>query len=714
MRTISFLAIVLVLAAATARAGDAPAPTSETDTASETLPEVVVEGRAESLLGAADTASQGTVGAQELESRPLERPGEVLETVPGLIVTQHSGSGKANQYFLRGFNLDHGTDFATSINDVPVNLPSHAHGQGYTDLNFMIPELIQRLDYRKGVYYADLGDFSSAGGADMHYYTVLPQGLAQLEGGSFGYVRGLFADSPRVGQGNLLYALELYHNNGPWTVPDDYRKVNGVLRYSQGDATEGFDVTGMAYAGDWIATDQIARRALFEIPGFGLYDSLDPSDGGNSHRYSLSASWHRADADSVTKALVYGFYYDLDLFSDFTYVLDSPQGDQFEQQDRRWVGGAQTSRTWFGHLAGRYMENTVGLQVRSDVIDSGLFQTVDRQRTAKTDYAGGIIPATTRTDHVWEASVGPYFENRVQWADKVRSILGLRVDYFHFDVQSDLAVNSGTSNEALPSPKGSLVFGPWAETELYLSGGLGFHSNDARGVTTHVDPASRTPVLPADPLVRTYGAEIGARTTRVPGLQSTLALWWLDIASELVFSGDAGTTEASAPSRRYGIEFANYYAPREWLAFDADASVSHAQFRTTVNDSDTGLHGTYIPEAVDSVLSTGVNFHQRGERGAFGELRLRFFGSRALTEDNSVRSGVTALLSSKLGYNFNPKWTFTVELFNLLDRQDHEIDYYYPSRLPGEPAGPQHGGYNDIHFKPVDPISARAALTRRF
>jgi len=676
------------------------------------LPEVIVYGRADSLLGIAGAASQGTVGREELEYRTLSRPGEVLETVPGVIATQHSGAGKANQYFLRGFNLDHGTDFATSINGVPVNLPTHAHGQGYSDLNFMIPELIERVDFRKGVYYADLGDFSSAGAADIRYVDFLPLSIAQVEGGSFGYERGLFASSQRVGSGNILYAVELFHNDGPWTNPDDYKKINGVLGYSRGTAESGCSITSMSYVGDWNATDQIARRALQKIHGFGLFDSLDSSDGGNSQRHSLSAEWHRADADSSTKVLFYGFYYDLDLFSNFTYFLDSPRGDQMEQQDKRWVGGTKASQTWYGQIFSHDMENTVGLQIRSDSIKNGLFQTVDRHRTDKVDYNGKTISGTTRADDVWEESLSPYVENKVQWADKFRTVFGLRTDYYHFDVNSDLPVNSGTRDAALVSPKGSLIFGPWAKTEFYLSGGLGFHSNDARGVTQHVDPKMGNPVKPATSLVRTRGAEIGVRTTAVKGLQSTLALWLLDMDSELVFSGDAGSTEPSAPSRRYGVEWANYYTPTKWLSLDGDFSFSHAEFRQTVVGD--GVQGRYIPGAVDSVIATGIAFHQPGERGLFSDLRLRFFGPRPLVEDNSVRSGATSLLSAKVGYNFSKNWTLSVEGFNLLNNRDHNIDYYYPSRLNNEAAGPNNGGYKDIHFKSVEPIAVRAALTFRF
>ncbi len=695
--------------------GGPPASASTTNTTDVArLPEMEVTGRADSLVGMATSASQGTVGKQELEYRALARPGEVLETIPGLIATQHSGAGKANQYFLRGFNLDHGTDFTTMMDGVPVNMPTHAHGQGYMDMNFMLPELIDHMDFRKGVYYADLGDFSTTGGADMHYINSVQQNVAQLEGGDYGYGRGLFITSPKVGAGYLLGALELFHEDGPWAHPDNFLRINGVLRYSQGDASQGFSITGMAYAGKWNATDQIATRALTEIPDFGLYDSLDTSDGGNSQRYSLTAEWHRADADSATSVILYGIRYSLDLFSDFTYFLNSPDGDQIEQQDNRWIGGAKAHQTWFGHLASHEMENTVGLQIRSDSINNGLYNTTDRVRTDKVDWDGAPIAATTRADSIWESSVAPYFENRVQWSPWFRSVLGVRGDFFHVDDQSNLAANSGTRSQFLASPKGSLVFGPWAKTEYYLSGGLGYHSNDGRGATTHIDPSTGEAAAPDDLLVRTYGAEIGARTTIIPGLQSTLAFWWLNIGSELVFEGDAGSTSPSAPSQRYGVEFANYYTPTPWLAFDADFAFSHARFTENVFDDENGTTGPYIPEAVESVISAGALFHQTGERGFFAELRLRFFGPRALTEDDSVRTASTILLSAKVGYNFNRHWTLSAEVFNLLNRSDSEIDYYYPSRLANEPVGPDSGGYLDIHFKPVEPISFRIALTARF
>jgi outer membrane receptor protein involved in Fe transport len=660
--------------------------------------EIVVRGRDDSMIGAAESASEGVVGAAQLEARPLARPGEVLETVPGMIATQHSGAGKANQYFLRGFNLDHGTDFATFVDGVPVNLPSHGHGQGYTDLNFLIPELIETVHFRKGVYYADLGDFSSAGGVNIETFDQLPQGIAQLEGGMFGYARGLLADSQPLGPGSLLYAAEIFHNDGPWEHEGDFWKGNALLRYSQGDDAMGGSLTASVYAGDWDATDQIAKRAL-ELPGFGRWDSLDTTTGGDSQKYSLTGEWHRRSEASASEALVFGFYQNLDLFSNFTYFLDSPDGDQFEQIDRRWVGGARAHHTLFGRLFEREMENTAGLQLRSDSIRNGLFSTIRRHRRVKDDYEGGSIPSRTRRDDVWELSLAPYLENRVEWTDWLRSVAGVRLDWFHFDVDGADGTASGREDDAMASPKGSLIFGPWLDSELYLSGGMGFHSNDARGVTATFDSA--------DPLVRTYGAEVGVRTTFVPGLQTTLAFWWLDIDDELLFIGDAGTTESTRPSRRYGIELANYYSVTPWLTLDADFALSHARFRDHVPGE-----GDHIPGAVETVVAAGASVHDLA--GFFGALRLRYFGPRPLLEDGSQSSGETILVSTRIGYELTDTWSVSAEIFNLLDRDDHEIDYFYASRLQTEPAGPDDGGFDDDHFHPVDPISVRGVLTARF
>ena len=679
--------------------------------------EMLITERASSMIGIADSASQGNVGQAQIKYRPIIRPGEVLETIPGMIATQHSGEGKANQYFLRGFNLDHGTDFLTLIDGVPINQVSHSHGQGWTDTNFLIPELIETLEYKKGNSYAENGDFSSTGSADIRYFKKLPENMARFTGGSFDYYRGLIAGSHKLGTGNLLHALEIVHNNDPWAIGNNYLKFNGMLRYGQEYGNHGWSVTAMATKSDWKSTDQIARRAVGQGI-IGRFDALDPTDGGSSQRYSLTGEWHHQGENSITKLMAYGVNSKLDLFSNFTYFLDDNEntnpigcagltgwdsgrkfnpaffntcGDQFGQPDDRWTSGFKGSHTIFHKIGFFDSETTFGLQVRNDNIHNALTKTHGQRKV-------GI----TRQDTVWQTSISPYAENKIAWNDWLRSSLGVRFDGFRFDVaNSNISQNNGQRYDGLVSPKLNIAFGPWADTEFYLNGGLGFHSNDARGINTRIDPVSGDPANRADPLVRTYGAEVGARSVRIKGLQSTLALWWLDIDSELLFVGDAGATEAGRPSRRYGLEFANYYSPTDWLTFDADFSFSHARFRNEVPGE-----GNYVPNSVETVIATGSTFHHVFG-GFFGGPRLRYLGPRPLIEDNSKRSDPTILLSAMLGYEFNRKLSFRTEVFNMLNRNDPAITYFYTSRLPGESSD----GVRDFHFHPVEPVSFRLSFT---
>jgi hydrogenase/urease accessory protein HupE len=656
---------------------------------SNDIEKIEVRGRADSLVGIAESATQGTVGFEQLELRPLLRTGEILETVPGVIVTQHAGGGKANQYFLRGFNLDHGTDFATSVDGIPYNLPSHGHGQGYTDLNGIIPELVERVDYRKGPYYADVGDFGSAGAADMQLFETLDESLLRFEGGNLGHYRGLIAGSTRAGPGNALVALEAARDDGPWKQRDDFERTLGMARYSQGGDDGRLVLTVLGYHGEWDSSDQIARSAVDEVGRFG---SLDRTTGGDSQRHSLSAAWERNGDASRSRVMAYAFYYDLDLFSNFTYFLDDPvDGDQFEQRDRRWTTGLKASHSRLDRLGGRDVQTTLGLQVRNDSIRNGLFHTQARDRLDKT-----------RDDRIHESAVAPYLEAEIQWCDRLRSVAGVRTDKYWFDVDDRRHLNSGDRSDVKTSPKLSLIFGPWGSTEFYLQGGYGFHSNDARGVNTRIDPADGvTPLDRADPLVRTEGFEGGARTTWLPGLQSTLSLWQLDIDSELVFIGDAGTTEPSRPSRRRGIELANYYTPTEWLALDLDVSISRARFRDAADEGDE------IPGSIEEVVAAGISVHDVGPFSA--SLRARYFGPRPLVEDDSVRSSSTTLLSARLGYRIDDTWSLDAEIFNLFDVEDSDIEYFYESRI--RPSGLP---VEEIHFHPVEPMSLRVGLTARF
>jgi hypothetical protein len=694
----------------------APAPLRIALAVNSVNTSVTVQGRDDSLIGIARSATQGTVGALELRNRPILRSGEVLEAVPGVMITQHAGGGKANQYFLRGFNLDHGTDIALSLDGMPLNLPSHGHGEGYADMNTVIPEFVERVDFQKGPYYANVGNYGSAGSADVVFFKALPQNFVQVEGGRYGYGRAVLGASHQVGSGTLLAGGEVYHDDGPWKRGDNYNKFNGLLSYSQGSDANGFSITLRGYHGSWNSSDQIASSA---VPLVGFFGTLNPDDGGDSQRYSLQTEWHRRSAHSATKIMVYGFYYDLDLFSDFTYYLTDPvRGDQFEQSDRRWVTGLDAHHTVFSRWFGRNVENTFGLQFRNDWVTNGLFQTQNRARVDKTDSAtGNTLPATTEADRFTDTQVGLYAENKIQWAEKFRTIAALRGDVGHVDVTSLLtAANSGSASKALPSPKLSLIFGPWSDTEFYVQGGFGFHSNDARGATQTVEPVSaenpepNTPVSRIPLLIRTKGAEVGVRTLAIPHLQSTVSLWYLRSDSELQQAGDTGGTTASKqPSNRYGVEWANYYTPVDRLTFDFDVANSRARFaEVDPDDAAPGSPGSdHVPEAVGWVVSSGVTAHLTKRFSA--SLRLRYFGPRDLTSDGLFRSKATALVNAGLGYQVNRKWGISVDFLNLLNRYDHDIDYAYESQITptSSPA------FTDV-FHPVEPFQVRFGLRRSF
>jgi len=678
---------------------------------------VTVRGRQDDLVGIAESAGQVTVSAKEIEDRPILRSGELLETLPGLIITQHAGGGKANQYFLRGFNLDHGTDFAIFLDGMPLNLPSHAHGEGYSDMNIVIPEFVQRVNAEKGPYYADVGNYGSAGNADMAFFKTLPQNFFKVEANTAGdYQRAVFGISQKISSGTLLYGGEVYHDDGPWTHPDDFYKFNGLVTYSRGDDTNGVSITARGYRGKWNSSDQMPENAIGLV---GFFGTLNPTDGGNSQRYSLQGEWHRHRAKSETKITVYGFYYDLDLFSDFTYYLVDPiKGDQFEQQDRRWVSGMKARHTIFSQWFGRKVENTFGLQVRNDWVHNGLYQSENRVRVDKTDSdTGTTLPATTQANRFTDTQVGFYAENKIQWSDKFRTVTAVRGDVEYVDVNSLVtAANSGTASKVLPSPKLSLIFGPWSNTEFYVQGGFSFHSNDARGAALTVEPVSadnpypNTPATPIPLLIQTKGGEVGVRTAAITHLQSTLSLWYLHSNSELLQDGDTGGTSPSEqPSNRYGIEWANYFTPREHLAFDFDLADSRALF-TAIDGDDAAPNssgGKYVPEAVGWVIASGVTLHDY--KGFSGSLRLRYFGPRYLTSDGLYQSHLTALINLGLTYKINRKWSVSGELLNLLNRRDSDIDYAYESRITptATPA------FTNV-FHPVEPFQARLSLTRIF
>lgn len=651
---------------------------------------ILIEGYRSHNLGQTLSVSEGEISEVEIAIRPILRTGELLEFVPGMVVTQHSGSGKANQYFLRGFNLDHGTDFNTQIDGMPVNMRTHGHGQGYTDLNFIIPELVKSINYQKGNYYAELGDFSSAGGATFNFKDKFKQSFISLSLGENAYHRVFAGGQVDLKQGTLLVGLENQGYQGPWTdIDEDIKKLNANIRYSTKVADGDFSVTFMAYDNRWNSADQIPTRAVEQ----GIIDrlgSIDDDVGGNSSRYSLSAQWQNKDWQTSA----YWIRSDLNLFSNFTYLLDNPeQGDEFKQVDSRDIYGGSISYNQLIKLAGYTVKQRLGIQLRiDDINDVGLYHSQNGQSTM-----------SIRVDEVEERSAGLFYQLQAELTDKISATAGIRYDYFDVNVESDLQANSGSANDGLANLKLALNYQINDQLESYISAGQGFHSNDARGATIAIDPQSGEEAEPVDLLVQSEGVEIGLRWFNNQKFNISTALWFLQLDSELLFVGDAGNTEASRPSRRYGFEVSAYYWLNNGWSLDTELAWSHSRFRDQVVDE-----GNYIDGALPFVASMGISYAP-DDLGWRGSLRYRYFSARALESTNEVKADSTKTVNLGVAYQWQ-KFKIGLDCLNLLDSKDHDIDYYYASRLIGEPAD----GVEDIHFHPLEPRTFRLHLSYLF
>lgn len=645
--------------------------------------DIIVYGRSLPQIGLATSGSQGVVGYQDFEDRPLSRVGELVENVPGVIATQHSGTGKANQYFLRGFNLDHGTDFAAFVDGAPVNMRSHGHGQGYLDLNFLIPELVERIDYRKGPYFADVGDFSAAGTVMFKTIDRLPQPIVEATLGSYGYYRALAAGSLSVRDGDLLVALDGTLSNGPWTLDEDLQKVNALVKYSQGTPDHGWNLSFTGYHARWNATDQVPERAIAD----GLisrWGNIDPALGGKTTRLGLNGGATLGD----TQINLYGVYYRFALTSNFTYFLNDPvNGDQFRQRDQRGVFGGSVRRKWATQIAGLPLALSVGGDARWDHIGKiGLYSSV-----------GGTTSGTIRQDKVDEYSGALFAEGTASLTDRLRLTLGLRGDLYGYDVTAQtLPANSGKGSDAMLSPKVALAWRALDHLEFYANYGESFHSNDVRGATISIDPVAGNPVDRVQALVKARGAEIGARI-ETPRLTVSLVGFTLGLASELVFVGDGGGTEPNDATRRLGAEASLFWRPTDWLTIDAAAALTHARFHAVTSGEDR------IPNSVSEVISAGAAIELG--HGLTGSLRLRHFGASPLIEDGSVRSDRTTLVNLGVYYRIGSA-KIGVDVLNLFDANDADISYFYASRLRGEPSE----GVEDRHIHPVEPRQVRVSL----
>ena len=671
------------------------------------LSEITVLSTREDLQGTATTASEGVVTLKQLRTRPLLRAGDLMEAVPGLVATQHAGEGKANQYYLRGFNLDHGTDLATYVDGVPINLPTHGHGQGYTDLGFLIPELVESVQYRKGPYAAEDGDFAAAGAVRMNTVRKVNHPFGQIELGAGNYRRALAVGSLDLSGGDLLLAGEQLNDDGPWAVKQNLKRTNLLGKYTQGSTGNGWSVGLTHYQASWISTDQIPQRAV-DSGLVGRFGSLDPTAGGQTRRTGLNANWVSTDKGTQTQVSAYALRYDFELFSQFTYFTrgcdtaplpatcnGAAPLDQFSQVDHRNALGLNASHRVPMTVAGLDGIFTVGTDIRRDNI--GQVALYDTQARVRLN--------TVRSDSVELNALGLWSQAELQLTPQLRGIAGLRWDKRALSVNSSIPQNSGNAGAAISSPKVSLIYSASPTLDLYANWGRGFHSNDARGAVAKADPRDPSmAVSPATPLVRATGYELGTRHKITDAFTLTAALWALKLNSELLFVGDAGTTEASRPSMRKGLEVTANWRPTKNLELDGDLSLSRARF------SDADPAGNYIPGSMERVASFGATY-QSGP-WTLGT-RIRHFGSRALIEDNSIRGSASTMVNVKSGYRLSANAELSVEVFNLFNRSVNDTEYAYASRLPGEAAFSGNTPAT-LHFHPSLPRTARVGLKMWF
>ncbi|MEW6298576.1 MAG: TonB-dependent receptor plug domain-containing protein [Thermodesulfobacteriota bacterium] len=672
------------------------APGARAGEATTQLPEIRVTERRP-----VSAATEQKIREKDFALRPHSTTWEILNNLPGLVASQHAGGGKAMQYFLRGFDNDHGTDVALFVDGVPVNMVSHAHGQGYADLNFLIPEVVDSVDFYKGPYFTLWGDFANSGVVNLVTKDDTVENSLQALGGFFNTMRYTGILSPRLGPFQVLVANEVYFSDGPFDHPDNFLKYNffGKLTLSPTPDSR-LSLWTSVYTGDWDASGQIPLRAVRS----GLTDrfgSIDPTEGGKSDRQNINLVYTATPSPEESwYGQLYFSRYRLRLFSNFTFFRSDPvRGDGIEQLDSRVLFGGRLrySRVWA--LGGLPVQSTLGVETRNDDADVGLFRQERRRRFA-----------TTTKTNIWESSVSGYMQHEFFLRDWVRLITGLRGDVFLFDVDDRLPAQAadglryqGNATDGIVSPKATLVVSPflgtaspWRATDFFLNFGMGFHSNDARDAIRRGGTA----------LARSTGGELGVRTNLWQRLDLAAALWILDLSSELVFVGDEGTTEASGPTRRWGVDFEARYEVLPWLFADCDLTYADPRFRVT---------GEAIPLAPTLLLQGGVTAYLTD--GFSAAIRLRYLDDRPATEDRSLTARGYTILDFILNYRWR-NLEASLQLLNSANRDWRETQFATASCLRREvgadPRCPIDGGGNgipDINFVPGYPINLRGGLT---
>ena len=638
-RTFPLVSLAAAIAAATASAQPA-AP------AREAIEEVVVFGRNTNLVGRAAAATEGSVSGADLLIRPMFKTAELLESMPGMVAVQHSGSGKANQYFLRGFNLDHGTDYTAIVDGMPLNLRSHGHGQGYLDVNGLIPETVERIDYRKGPYRADLGDFSVAGASFISTIDRLDRSYVSAETGRFGWHRLAGGMSQDTANGTLTLVGEAKEYDGAWQHAEklEHRALWGKYLAETGFGTMAFTLSG--YDGNWHPTEQVPERAIGTAACPDAFCSLDKTADGETSRWILGTQLEGSDWN----AALYAQHYDWTMSSNPTYDF------QLHQFDKRWTVG--------GNLNKSLVDDD-----RFLVAVGGDFRYDDASRVGLDNYDGGRFVANISSNGITEASLGTFVEGTWFATQKLRLMGGLRGDYYDFDVVAHNTNSAaGHDTAARTSPKVGLAFAANSAIEFYGNWGRGFHSNDARGVVNTLDPVPG--LSPGE------GYEVGARLA-VGDFKFTTSAWWLDQASELIFVGDSNAVEPKGGSERDGVEFTMFWQPLSWLGVDAVYTSSDARYVANID-------GPFVENALEEAAQIGVSATTDHWDVS---LRARYLGPYALLADNSERAEALTTVNLRGAYHWEAV-TLYAEVINLLDTDKKEITYSYPAFVPGlDPVG---------------------------
>ncbi len=660
-------AALCALRAVPALAGDAA------DGGAEAATEIVVFGRGEAKIGTAHAASEGSVGGSDLLVRPLLRVAELLEAVPGMVAAQHSGSGKANQYFLRGFNLDHGTDFTTYIDGVQMNLRSHGHGQGYLDLNGLIPEIVAHEDFRKGPYRADGGDFALAGAASMTTIDGFDRPWLSVEAGSYNSARLAAGGTIKgLGGGDLTLVGQARRYDGPWENDEHLRHYAGFAKYVRGLGEGTLGISFHAYHATWRPTEQIPERIIGSDVCTDVFCSPDPTARGRTTRLIGNVRV----SQPTWSANVYAQYYDWAMYSNPTYAEADGTSAQIDQYDRRWVTGLAASKQW--QLADT-LEFSVGTENRYDHIGN---VGVNRTKARHLLYSLGRY-------QVEELSGALYGEATWKPLPGLRLTGGLRGDYYHYSVRArDAAADAlgtGKGHDSIVSPKFSAAYVIVPQLELYANWGQGFHSNDVRGAVNGDTPV---PVL-----VSGTGKELGARF-QSGTFSLTGTYWWLNVDSELRFVGDSNAVEPTGASRRHGYELVAFWRPLPWLALDGNYTANHSRYD----------NGERIPNAFENAASAGAAIVLDPWEVS---LRVRHLGPYPLVEDNSVRDHGSTVFNARAAWK-GRKVEIYGEVLNILDSRDKDIAYYYESYIPAFDAdGPVEGRLSRVIEPRTFKIGAR-------